>query len=85
MMDRPEVVVAGRAACAMAGIEQPARQIDVAEIHDAFTGAELQGIEALGPAPEGEAGADAHGGIATVSPTHVLEARDGFWPPAGMS
>jgi len=129
----------GRAACAMAGILQPAQQIDVAEIYDAFTGAELQGIEALGLAPEGEAGvaleagefgrdgrlpvnlsggligqggapgatgvmqivtltrllqgrywpglqpqrrlatalADAHGGIATVSFTHVLEARDG--------
>ncbi len=129
----------GRAACAMAGITEPARQIDVAEIYDAFTGAELQGIEALGLAPEGQAGAaleagefdrngrlpvnlsggligqggapgatgvmqivtltrllqgrywpglqpqrrpatalaDAHGGIATVSFTHVLEARDG--------
>lgn len=127
-----------RAAYAMAGIEQPALQIDVAEVYDAFTGAELQGIEALGLATEGaaaaalEAGvfgkegrlpvnlsggligqggapgatgvlqiatltrllqgrywpalqpkrrlrtalADAHGGIATVSVTHVLEARD---------
>jgi acetyl-CoA C-acetyltransferase len=129
----------GRAACAMAGIEAPSRQIDVAELYDAFTGAELQGIEALGLAGEGaaaaalEAGefardgrlpvnlsggligqggapgatgvmqivtltrllqgrywpelqpqrrlatalADAHGGIATVSFTHVLEVRDG--------
>ena len=128
----------GRAACAMAGIDDPARQIDVAELYDAFTGAELQGIEALGLAAEGAAGAaleagefgrdgrlpvnlsggligqggapgatgvmqivtltrllqgrywpalqpqrrlstalaDAHGGIATVSFTHVLEARD---------
>ncbi|MEP6656175.1 MAG: thiolase family protein [Betaproteobacteria bacterium] len=127
-----------QAACAMAGIESPARQIDVAEVYDAFTGAELQGIEALGLGPAGTAGAaleagefsrdgrlpvnlsggligqggapgatgvmqivtltrllqgrywpalqpqrslrtalaDAHGGIATVSVTHVLEARD---------
>jgi acetyl-CoA C-acetyltransferase len=129
----------GRAAYAMAGIEAPARQIDAAELYDAFTGAELQAIEALGLAGEGAAGAaleagefardgrlpvnlsggligqggapgatgvmqiatlarllqgrywpelqprrrlrtalaDAHGGIATVSFTHVLEARDG--------
>ena len=127
-----------RAACAMAGIEQPARQIDVAEVYDAFTGAEVQGIEALSLAPAGVAAgalvagefsrdgrlpvnlsggligqggapgatgvmqivtltrllqgrywpalqpkqrlrtalADAHGGIATVSVTHILEARD---------
>jgi acetyl-CoA C-acetyltransferase len=128
-----------RAAYAMAGIGDPAREIDVAEVYDAFTGAELQGIEALGLAPAGAAGpaaaagefardgrlpvnvsggligqggapgatgvmqivtltwllqgryfaplqpsralrrgvADAHGGIATVSVTHVLEAQDG--------
>ena len=128
----------GRAACAMAGIERAAREIDVAEVYDAFTGAELQGIEALGLANDGEAGAamaagefardgrlpvnlaggligqggapgatgvmqivtltrllqgrywpalqpqrrlrtalaDAHGGVATVSFTHILEARD---------
>lgn len=122
----------------MAGIERPASAIDVAEVYDAFSGAELQGIEALGLAAQGAAGealeageygkegrlpvnlsggligqggapgatgvmqivtltrllqgrywpglqpkrrlrtalADAHGGIATVSFTHVLAVRD---------
>ena len=49
--------LSGRAAYTMAGIETPAQQIDVAELYDAFTGAELQGIEALGLSAEGEAGA----------------------------
>lgn len=39
-----------------AGITDPARQIDVAEVYDAFTGAEIQGIEALGLAEPGKAG-----------------------------
>jgi acetyl-CoA C-acetyltransferase len=127
-----------RAAYAMAGITDPARAIDVAELYDAFTGTELQGIEALGLCAEGSAGAavaagefgrdgrlpvnlsggligqggapgatgvmqvvalsqilqgryyaelqpdrelrtgiaDSHGGIATVSVTHVLERQD---------
>lgn len=130
--------LSGRAAYAMAGISDPGREIDVAELYDAFTGAELQAIEALGLAVPraaaralaagefdregrlpvnlsggliGQGGApgatgvmqivtltrllqgrywpelqpkralrralaDAHGGVATVSITHVLEARD---------
>ncbi len=39
-----------------AGVTAPARQIHVAEIYDAFTGAEIQGIEALGLAEPGKAG-----------------------------
>ncbi len=46
-----------RAAYAMAGITDPRRQIQVAEVYDAFSGAELQGIEALGLRADGEAGA----------------------------
>ena len=45
-----------RAAYAMAGITDPAAEIDVAEVYDAFTGAELQGLEALGLCPEGGGG-----------------------------
>jgi acetyl-CoA C-acetyltransferase len=44
------------AAYAQAGIESPSTEIDVAEVYDAFTSAELQGIEALGLAREGQAG-----------------------------
>lgn len=47
---------AAHAAYGEAGITDPARQIDVAEIYDAFTGAEIQGIEALGLAEPGKAG-----------------------------
>ncbi|MCG8435289.1 MAG: thiolase family protein, partial [Gammaproteobacteria bacterium] len=45
-----------RNAYRMAGIENPREEIDIAEIYDAFTGAELQGLEALGLAGQGEAG-----------------------------
>lgn len=47
---------AALAAFGEAGITDPARQIDVAEVYDAFTGAEIQGIEALGLAEPGKAG-----------------------------
>ena len=126
-----------REACEQALIDDPANEIDVAEIYDAFAGAEIQGLEALQLAKEGhaapalESGAfdadghlpvnlsggligqggapgavgiaqvittarvlsgdypvrpasrvprrgltDAHGGVATVSVTHVLERFD---------
>lgn len=52
----------GQAAFAMARIVQPALQIDVAEVYDAFTGAELQGLEALGLSAAGTAGAAAEAG-----------------------
>lgn len=47
---------AAQAAYAMAGVRDPAREIDVAEVYDAFSGAELQALEALGLAAEGAAG-----------------------------
>ncbi|MEX3011505.1 thiolase family protein [Hoeflea sp. TYP-13] len=40
--------VAAKRAYALAGISEPARQIDLAEIYDAYSGAQLQAIEALG-------------------------------------
>lgn len=47
---------AAHAAYAMAGVRDPAREIGVAEVYDAFSGAELQALEALGLAAEGAAG-----------------------------
>ena len=44
-----------REAYSMAAITDPASQVDVAEVYDAFTGAELQGIEALGLCEPGTA------------------------------
>jgi len=43
-------------AYAMAGIDAPGSQIAVAELYDAYTGAELQSIEALGLCSRGQAG-----------------------------
>ena len=40
----------------MAGISDPEREIQIAEVYDAFSGAELQGIEALQFCSEGQAG-----------------------------
>jgi acetyl-CoA C-acetyltransferase len=61
------------AAFAMAGITDPPREIAVAEVYDAFTGAELQALEALGLSREGQAaamvaaGAFARGGTLPVN------------------
>lgn len=49
--------IAARTAYQMAGIRDPSREIDVAELYDAFTGAELQALEALGICAPGAAAA----------------------------
>lgn len=54
--------VAARRAYAMAGIGDPAREVDVAEVYDAFSGAEIQGLEALGLVAEGAGGPAVAGG-----------------------
>ncbi|MBI1384857.1 MAG: thiolase domain-containing protein [Rhizobiales bacterium] len=54
---------AARAAYAMAGIDDPLRQIDVAEVADTYTGAELQAYEALGFCRDGESGPLAAAGV----------------------
>ena len=40
----------------MAGVRVPAEEIDCAEVYDAFSGAQIQAVEALGFAPEGAGG-----------------------------
>lgn len=58
--DRPDPyrfaakALAAQDAYAQAGIDHPERAIDVAEVYDAFTGAELQALEDLGLGPPGE-------------------------------
>ncbi len=54
---------AGHLAYGMAGIENPESEIDVAEIYDAFSGAELQAIEALDLCNPGEAGLKLEEGV----------------------
>lgn len=46
----------------MAGIGYPADEIDVAEVYDAFSGSELQSIEALGFSEPGKAGKELEAG-----------------------
>ncbi|MDE0308432.1 MAG: thiolase family protein [Acidiferrobacterales bacterium] len=53
---------AARQAYSQAGVTDPGREIDVAEVYDAFSGAELQGIEALGLCPSGRAGPEMEAG-----------------------
>ena len=47
---------AAEAAYAMAGIKQPLKEIDVAEVYDSYSGAELMAYEALGFCQIGESG-----------------------------
>ena len=49
-------------AYAMAEVRAPAEEIDCAEVYDAFSGAQIQAIEALGLAPEGAGGAACRAG-----------------------
>jgi acetyl-CoA acetyltransferase len=60
--NRPDLTVlassveAGRRAYRMAGIRDPRRELDFAEVHDAFTAAEILSYEALGFCGPGEGG-----------------------------
>jgi len=69
LSDRPQPGVftakrrAAEMAYALAGISDPRREIDLAEVYDSYTGAELQGIEALGLAPDGGAAAGLADGL----------------------
>ncbi|MFQ5865177.1 MAG: thiolase family protein [bacterium] len=48
--------VAGERAYQMAGVTTPLKELDFAELHDAFTGAEIMSYEAFGFCPPGEGG-----------------------------
>jgi acetyl-CoA C-acetyltransferase len=52
----PSLTTAAKKACAMAGIKNPAKEIDVAEIYDITSFQELMEYEALGFCAEGEGG-----------------------------
>ena len=53
---------AAREAYAMAGVRAPGEEIDCAEVYDAFSGAQIQAVEALGFVPEGAGGAACEAG-----------------------
>ena len=69
---------AANSAYRMAGIENPLSEIDVAELHDAFSFTEIQGYEAMGFADKGkggkfiEDGIPLPGGALPVSPSGGL-------------
>lgn len=54
---------AARQAYAMAGIENPRRQLDVAELYDSYSGVELQAYEDLGFCEYGQGGPAAEEGL----------------------
>lgn len=58
----PEVVKAAKDAYAQAGIDQPARQLSLAEVHDCFTPTEIVLMEDLGFSEAGHAWKDVLGG-----------------------
>lgn len=58
----PEVVKAAKDAYAQAGIDRPAQQLSLAEVHDCFTPTELVLMEDLGFSETGRAWKDALGG-----------------------
>ncbi|MCZ4354039.1 thiolase family protein [Roseovarius aestuarii] len=66
--DRPEPGIfrgkarAMQSACQQADVTDPSTEIDVVELYDSYTGAEVQAIEALGLCPEGQAGPRSLGG-----------------------
>ncbi len=72
---------AARDAYRMAGIDDPAQEIDVAEVYDSFSGAELQAYEDLGLCAVGEGGMAAaegrfdRGGEVGVNPSGGLLGR----------
>ena len=89
LSDRPDETfphfAAKRAAAARAyreaGIEDPSRQVDLAEVYDSFSGAELQAYEDLGLCPVGQGGPAAsegrfdQGGQVVVNPSGGLMGR----------
>lgn len=54
---------AAKAAYAMAGISNPLREIDVAELYDSYSGVEIQAVEDLGFVPEGAGGVSIAEGV----------------------
>lgn len=63
----PSLTEAAEKAFAMAGISNPANDIDVVELYDAFTYQELMWLEAMGISADGQAGKDLEAGRFAIS------------------
>ncbi|UCC74425.1 MAG: thiolase domain-containing protein [Gemmatimonadota bacterium] len=80
--------LAGEAAYAMAGISEPLEEIDVAEVYDSYTGAELMAYEALGFCPPGASGPLSEEGVFSLQgelPVNPSGGLLGFGAAAGAT
>lgn len=79
---------AAQSAYDMAGVRDPRSEIDVAEVYDSYTGAELLAYEALGFCGEGEGGALAESGATALGgdlPVNPSGGLLGFGAAAGAT
>jgi acetyl-CoA C-acetyltransferase len=79
---------AAASAYAMAGIGDPLHDIDVAEVYDSYSGAELQAYEDLGFVPYGQGGPAAEAGLFDLDgelPVNASGGLLGFGAPAGAT
>ena len=79
---------AAQAAYAMAGVRDPRREIDVAEVADPYSGVELQSYEDLGFCRYGESGPLAERGVFDLGgelPTNTSGGLIGEGPPPGAT
>ncbi len=80
--------VASQQAYAMAGIKNPLKEIDVAEIHDAYSGVEIQSYEDLGFCKHGEGGRLLEEGVFDLGgelPCNTSGGLIGFGHPVGAT
>ncbi len=80
--------VAARQAYAMAGIKNPLEEIDLAEIHDAYSGVEIQSYEDLGFCKPGEGGRLLEEGVFDLGgelPCNTSGGLIGFGHPVGAT
>ncbi len=83
-----DAVVASKRAYAEAGIENPRQELDMAEVHDAFTILELVFAEDLGFSPRGQAKVDVEAGNFTLEGDLPMNADGGlkcFGHPLGAT
>jgi acetyl-CoA C-acetyltransferase len=73
----PALVAAAKKAYEIAGIKNPGKEIDLAEIYDAFTYMELMWYEGLGFCPEGKAAEFLHSGATQMNGTLPVNASGG--------
>lgn len=83
-----ETVYAGKQAYAMAGIKDPRKELDLAEVHDCFSIAELIAVESLGICERGHAREDIESGAWTQEgeiPINLSGGLKSFGHPIGAS